>query len=237
MLDASRLAEAAAAAAAAVAAVAARRPPPRPRQQAEERQLLWASARQGMADEWDAERQALLGEAAKLRAALAEAEPRKRKEGEMREALKARGAEIERLTAEVKKLGGDVREEGMKRAAAESKRRGAEQMVTTLKQQVRDAEAEAELTRERMARLRGTVEQLGRQLRDAKAKEKREAVLAENAPPANGSTPPPAAAPSAQRAASAKGGLRAAGGAAGAGLAKREAARQGEGDAATCVQA
>ena len=73
------------------------------RRDAEERQVLWASARQTMADEWESERSALIAERDALRAREAELQTSRKRETEAAGAGKAKSAEIERLTGEVRR--------------------------------------------------------------------------------------------------------------------------------------
>ena len=99
------------------------------RREAEERQQLWASARQGMADEWEAERSLLLAELESLRGSDKERRASKDKDKDKDRDDKDDKAEAARARLLLK-------EEGLKRAAAESKRRGAEQLVATLKREL-----------------------------------------------------------------------------------------------------
>ena len=152
---------------------------------AEERQHLWASARQGMADDWEAERAALVGEVESLRAKTREHDGHGKKHAETAAALKAKSTDLERLNVELTNLAADLREEGAKRAAAESKRRAAEQAAIGLKQQIKEAEADGAAAQEKLAKLRATVEQQGKQLRAIRLREQKETSAAENAPPTN----------------------------------------------------
>ena len=101
------------------------------RREAEERQQLWASARQGMADEWEAERSLLLAELESLRGSVQERRASKDKDRD-----KDRDRDEKDDKAEAARARLLLKEEGLKRAAAESKRRGAEQLVATLKREL-----------------------------------------------------------------------------------------------------
>jgi hypothetical protein len=101
------------------------------RREAEERQQLWASARQGMADEWEAERSLLLAELESLRGSVQERRASKDKDKD-----KDRDRDEKDDKAEAARARHLLKEEGLKRAAAESKRRGAEQLVATLKREL-----------------------------------------------------------------------------------------------------
>ena len=148
------------------------------RREAEERQQLWASARQGMADEWEVERSLLLAELESLRSNDKERRASKDKDRDRDEKDDKADAAKARML---------LKEEGQKRAAAESKRRGAEQLVVTLKRELKEVLDEAAAEKEKLARLRLTCEQQGKQLRAmreglarAHAEEARRAAAAES---------------------------------------------------------
>ena len=152
---------------------------------AEARQHLFASAREGMVDEWESERSALIEEVEALRGKVKEMEVVTRRHGEMKKSLEGYKVEVDKLRSDMKEREDDLSEEKTKRHLSDSKRRAAEQAVITLKQQCKEMEAEHNNTFEKLTKMRATIEQQGRQVRQLRMKEQREKET-ENASPTNG---------------------------------------------------